>query len=124
MEQLQQIEAAEPSFRSAHLYLSYIYFVSKDCRNYLLESRKAAESSHDPVELAVVAETEKGFTAGGSQGMLESLLQDPEKALERRPLPRFPGGRNLRDAWQKARRSGLSGRFLQETRTVHGDSSH
>jgi tetratricopeptide (TPR) repeat protein len=75
IEQLRQIETAEPSFRSAHLYLSYIYFVSKDCRNYLAESRKAAESSHDPIELAVIAEAEKGFAAGGSQGMLESLLR-------------------------------------------------
>ncbi len=75
VEQLSQIEAAEPSFRSAHLYLSYIYFVSKDCLKYLSESRKAAESSHDAVELAVVDEAEKGFAAGGLQGMLDRLLK-------------------------------------------------
>jgi tetratricopeptide (TPR) repeat protein len=61
VEQLRQIETAEPAFRSAHLYLSYIYFVSRDWLNSLSESRKAAESSHDPVELAIVGEAEKGF---------------------------------------------------------------
>jgi tetratricopeptide (TPR) repeat protein len=79
VQQLRQIEAAEPTFRSAHVYLAYIYFVSKECPNYLAESRKAAESSRDPVELAVAAETEKGFTAGSSQGMFESLLRIQKK---------------------------------------------
>ena len=43
-----------PPFAPPTCILSYIYFVSRDCRNYLSESRQAAESSHDPVELAVV----------------------------------------------------------------------
>ncbi|HTB19252.1 MAG TPA: tetratricopeptide repeat protein [Bryobacteraceae bacterium] len=79
IEQLRQIEAAEPGFRSAHLYLSYIYFASKDDRDYLAESRIAAQSSHDSTELAVVSEAEKGFRAGGSQGMLEGLLRIQKK---------------------------------------------
>lgn len=89
IEQLSQIEAAEPTFRSAHLYLAYIYFVSKDCPNYLAESRKAAESSHDPVELAVAAETEKGFAAGSSQGMFESLLRIQRKFAGEGRYPDF-----------------------------------
>jgi tetratricopeptide (TPR) repeat protein len=79
IEQLRQIEAAEPTFRSAHVYLAYIYFVSKDCPNYLSELRKAAESSRDPVELAVAAETEQDFAAGSSQSMFESLLKIQKK---------------------------------------------
>lgn len=89
VEQLRRIEAAEPSFRSAHLYLSYIYFVSRDCRNYLLESRQAAESSQDPVELAVVAETEKGFNARGSQGMLEYMLRIQKQLSNEGRYPAF-----------------------------------
>lgn len=89
LQQLRQIEAAEPSFRSAHLYLSYIYFASKDCRNYLMESRQAAESSHDAVELAVAAEAEKGFTAGGWQGMLDSLLRAQKKFSLQGRYPAF-----------------------------------
>jgi tetratricopeptide (TPR) repeat protein len=74
IEQLQQIEAAEPSFRSAHLYLSVIYLYGQDAASYLTEARKAAESSHAPVELAIVKEAEQGFASGGRQGMLQHLL--------------------------------------------------
>ena len=89
LDQLHQIEAAEPAFRSAHLYLAYIYFVARDCRNYLSESRKSAESSRDPMELAVVAEAEQGFNAGGPQGMLQSLLQAQKKFADDGRYPAF-----------------------------------
>jgi tetratricopeptide (TPR) repeat protein len=89
IEQLQQIEAAEPSFRSAHTYLSFIYFVDRDCMNYLSESRKAAESSHDAVEIAIVKEGEKGFAAGGWQGMLENLLRVQKKFTNQGRYPAF-----------------------------------
>ena len=75
IEQLRQIETAEPAFRSAHLYLADIYFAAKEWRNYLSESRMSADSSHDPVELAVVSAGEEGYDAGGAQGMLESMLK-------------------------------------------------
>jgi tetratricopeptide (TPR) repeat protein len=81
LEQLRQVAAAEPAFRSAHAYLSYIYYVARDGANRLLESRKAAESSHSASELAVVAAAEKGFASGGWQGMLQSELVE-EKKLE------------------------------------------
>jgi tetratricopeptide (TPR) repeat protein len=74
IEQLQQIEAAEPSFRSAHLYLADIYFNSQDVQSYLMEARKAAESSHDAVEHEIVKEAEQGFASGGREGMLQHLL--------------------------------------------------
>ena len=89
IEQLRQIEAAEPSFRSAHTYLSYIYFVSRDCTNFLSESRKAAESSHDAVEIAIVREGEKGFATGGWQGMLDSLLRVQKKFTNQGRYPAF-----------------------------------
>jgi tetratricopeptide (TPR) repeat protein len=89
IEQLGQVEAAEPTFRSAHMYLAYIYFAAKDCRNYLLESRKAAESSNDPAELAVVASAENGFNAGGWKGMLESLLVVQSKLVKQGRYPAF-----------------------------------
>ncbi len=89
IDQLHRIEAAEPAFRSAHLYLAYIYFVARDCRNYLPESRKAAESSRDPAELAVVVAAEQGFAAGGPPGMLESLLQAQKKFADDGRYPAF-----------------------------------
>jgi tetratricopeptide (TPR) repeat protein len=82
IEQLGQVEAAEPTFRSAHVYLAYIYFDTKDCRNYLLESWKAAESSNDAAELAMVASAENGFAASGWKGMLESLLAIQNKLVK------------------------------------------
>ena len=89
VEQLRQVEAAEPTFRSAHLYLSYIYFVSKDCQNFLSESRKAAESAHDAVELTVVSDAEKGFAAGGWPGMLDRLLRAQKKFSGEGRYPAF-----------------------------------
>jgi tetratricopeptide (TPR) repeat protein len=89
IEQLRQIETAEPSFRSAHIYLSYIYFVARDCSNYLSESRKAAESSQDAAELSVVTEAEKGFAAGGWQGMLERQLRAQTKFVKEGRYPAF-----------------------------------
>jgi tetratricopeptide (TPR) repeat protein len=89
IEQLSQVEAAEPTFRSAHAYLAYIYFAAKDCRNYLLESRRAAESSNYPAELAVVASAENGFAAGGWNGMLESQFAIQSKLVKQGRYPAF-----------------------------------
>jgi tetratricopeptide (TPR) repeat protein len=89
IEQLRQVETAEPAFRSAHLYLGYIYLTLKDCKDFLSESRKAAESSNDPAELGVVAEAEKGFGAGGAQEMLESLLRAQKRFSNQGRYPIF-----------------------------------
>jgi tetratricopeptide (TPR) repeat protein len=79
IEQLRQVEAAEPTFRSAHVYLAHIYLVARDCKNYLNEARKGAESSHDAVELAIVEEGQKGFDAGREKGMLERMYKIQRK---------------------------------------------
>jgi len=55
----------------------------------LSESRLAAESSHDAVELAVVAEAEKGFSASGSPGMFENLLRIQKKFANEGKYPAF-----------------------------------
>jgi tetratricopeptide (TPR) repeat protein len=89
IDQLHRIEIAEPAFRSAHVYLAYIYFVARDCRDYLEESRKAAESSSNPVELAIVAAAQQGFNAGGAHEMLESLLQAQKKFADDGRYPGF-----------------------------------
>jgi Tetratricopeptide repeat len=89
IEQLRQVEAAEPAFRSAHTYLSYIYLHSKDCRNFLSESRKAAESAHDATELAVVEAEEQGFAHGGWKGMLDGRLKIQKKFVSQGDYPQF-----------------------------------
>ena len=89
IEQLRQVEASEPAFRSAHFYLSYIYFDQKDCGNYLSESRKAAQASNDPVELAVLNAAEQGFAAGGWRGRLESRLKVQKKLASQGRYPQY-----------------------------------
>jgi len=77
---LTKIEAAEPGFVSPHRNLARVYLARRDYANYLMESRKAAELSHDTYALAVVGAGERGLAAGGAQGMLEGML-DAQKKL-------------------------------------------
>jgi tetratricopeptide (TPR) repeat protein len=71
---LKQIEAADPSFASAHRYMSEIYFARKDYSNYLSEWEKTTVLLHDENEMEVVREAEKGFAKGGYEAMLEGML--------------------------------------------------
>jgi tetratricopeptide (TPR) repeat protein len=87
--QLHQIEAAEPSFRSAHIYLSYVYYAARDGRGFLAESRKAAESAHDQAELAVIGAAEQGFARGGWQAMLEQELPVQKKFEKENRYPAY-----------------------------------
>ena len=72
---LRQVETAEPSFTSAHRYLSEIYFDRKDYADYLSEWKKTALLVHDPQELAVAKAAESGFSQAGYKGMLEGELR-------------------------------------------------
>ena len=72
---LKQVEAAEPASQSAHIYLALIYLSQHDSPNYLLESRKEAELSQNASALAIWQAARKGFAAGGTHGMLESMLE-------------------------------------------------
>ena len=73
---LKQIESTEPDFLSPHNYLSLIYFLQGDYRQYLVEARKSASLLHDERRLAIVAASEKGFASGGSRGMLSAMLTE------------------------------------------------
>jgi tetratricopeptide (TPR) repeat protein len=72
---LRQIESTEPSFASAHRYLSEIYLARKDYPDYLEEWQQLAVLLKDQNEQAVEKEAEKGFSAGGYRGMLEGSLR-------------------------------------------------
>jgi len=76
---LKQMEKREPSFRSPHLYLSYVYLRTRDYPNFVAELRKDAELVHDDSALAIATAAERGFTAGGSRGMFEAMLKVQEK---------------------------------------------
>jgi tetratricopeptide (TPR) repeat protein len=73
---LKQIESTEPDFLSPHNYLSIIYFLQGDYRQYLAEARKSATLLHDERRLAIVAASEKGLAGGGQRGMLNAMLKE------------------------------------------------
>jgi tetratricopeptide (TPR) repeat protein len=79
---LKQVEAAEPASQSAHIYLATIYLSQNDAPNYLLESRKAAELSQNAAALKIWEAARKGFAAGGTHGMLESMLEVQKSLLK------------------------------------------
>jgi len=71
---LKQIETAEPSFTSAHRYLSEIYVTRRDYPGYLHELKKTAMLLQDEQELEVIGAAEQGYLRSGSQGMLFGML--------------------------------------------------
>ena len=55
---------------SPHRYLKRIYLQMGDYPHYLVEARKEARLMHDSSALAIADATEKGFAAGGGEGLL------------------------------------------------------
>ncbi|MGA7927824.1 MAG: hypothetical protein WCA20_17785, partial [Candidatus Sulfotelmatobacter sp.] len=84
---LTQMENREPAFRSPHLYLKILYLRSRDYPNFLSELRKDALLVHDDSALAIANAAGKGFAAGGTQGMLEAMLQVQQKLYLQHSLP-------------------------------------
>jgi tetratricopeptide (TPR) repeat protein len=82
---LKQMEENEPDFISPHRYLKGIYLQTGDYPHYLIEARQEAGLMHDNSALTIADATEKGFVAGGGQGLLEALWLQ-EKTLYDRGL--------------------------------------
>lgn len=76
---LKQLEVTEPQFRSPHLYLKNIYLEKGDYPNFLAESKTDAALVHDNSAIAIANAAQKGFTAGGADGMFNSMLQVQKK---------------------------------------------
>lgn len=70
---LKQLEASEPDFISPHRYLKAADMSTGDYAGYLVEWRKEATLMHDTATLKLVDAAEKGFSAGGPKGMLQSM---------------------------------------------------
>jgi len=84
---LKQMEGREPSFRSLHLYLERVYLRKQDYPDFISERRKDALLMHDDSALAVATAAEKGFAAGGEQGMLEAMLRIQKKLCAQHSVP-------------------------------------
>jgi DNA-binding winged helix-turn-helix (wHTH) protein/Tfp pilus assembly protein PilF len=80
---LKQMEENEPDFISPHRYIKNIYLQTGDYPHYLIEARKEALLMHDGSALAIADATEKGFAAGGGQGLLEALWLQEKKLYDR-----------------------------------------
>jgi tetratricopeptide (TPR) repeat protein len=87
---LKQVESAEPTFLSPHLYLSSVYVEGKNYSNYLTEAKRVAELRHDPAALAIVSAGERGFAADGARGMWGNMLAVQKKFYLRGTLPAYP----------------------------------
>jgi DNA-binding winged helix-turn-helix (wHTH) protein/Tfp pilus assembly protein PilF len=70
---LQQMEKADPAFLSPHRYLKFMYVVSGDYRDYLIELRQEAILANDATALEVADAAAKGFADSGAKGMFEAL---------------------------------------------------
>jgi Tfp pilus assembly protein PilF len=86
---LKNIETGEPSFASAHRYLSEVYFDRKDYSNYLSEWKKTATLTNDQQELTIENAAETGLSKGGYEGMLRGALRAQESFNEQGTAPAY-----------------------------------
>jgi Tfp pilus assembly protein PilF len=80
---LKQLESTDPALASTHAYLAVIYFDRKDYENYFAESKQAAQFRHDEAALAIANAAERGFAAGGVNGMRESMIPVQKEMVSR-----------------------------------------
>ena len=83
---LQQLEQADPGSVSPHRYLKFAYFEMGDYPGYLSEMKKEGLLLHDASLQAIEEAGEKGFSAHGTRGMLESQLEQEKKAYRQGKL--------------------------------------
>ncbi len=68
-----ELETSDPDFLSPHNYLSGMYFRQKNYPASIQEARKYAELMKDESLSSVAEAAEKGFAAGGREGMLTAM---------------------------------------------------
>ena len=79
---LLQLEKSDPEFTSPHRYLRRIYFDMADYPAYFAEAKKEAVLTNNSATLIVVSAAEKGFAAGGAEGMFQSMLREQTKLYD------------------------------------------
>jgi Tfp pilus assembly protein PilF len=77
--QLKQLETTDTSLASPHAYLARMYLEQGEYTASFAESKRAALLKKDKGALAVAEAAERGFAAGGTQGMYEEMLPVREK---------------------------------------------
>lgn len=80
---LKQLESTDPALATTHSYLAKIYLDRKDYQNFVAESKHAGRLRHDNAALAVASAAERGFAAGGVNGMRESMIPVQKEMFDR-----------------------------------------
>jgi tetratricopeptide (TPR) repeat protein len=80
---LKQLESTDPALATTHSYLAAIYLDRKDYENFLAESKKAAQLRHNEAASAIATAAERGFAAGGVNGMRESMIPVQKEMVDR-----------------------------------------
>jgi tetratricopeptide (TPR) repeat protein len=80
---LKQLESTDPALATTHGYLAAIYFDRKDYENFFAESKQSAQLRHDEAGYAVADAAERGFAAGGLDGMRERMLPVQKEIFDR-----------------------------------------
>jgi DNA-binding winged helix-turn-helix (wHTH) protein/Tfp pilus assembly protein PilF len=86
---LQQVEKADPGFVSPHRYLKRLDLQNGDYRGYLAEQRQEAVLTDDASALQIADASEKGFAAGGAQGMFEAQRREQQKLFDEGKLDAY-----------------------------------
>jgi tetratricopeptide (TPR) repeat protein len=79
---LKQVEETDPNFMSPHRELKYIYLLTSDYPDYLVESRKEALILHSAAGLAIADGAERAFASGGGKAMLVELRNQQKKLYD------------------------------------------
>ena len=92
---LRKLEATSPTFVSLPRYLKFADFAEGDYPGYLAEWRKEAQLLHDGPALAEIADAERGYAAGGVNGMLAGTLRAQKKQYALHQLSPYQLARTL-----------------------------
>jgi len=103
---LKQLESTDPVLATTHSYLAAIYFDRKDYENFFAELKQSAQLRHDQAGYAVADAAERGFAAGGLDGMRERML----------PVQKEIFGRDLGSAYDLAATCALLGKKQEALR--------
>ena len=87
LELVRQVEMTDPEFLSPHRYLAEMYMTLRDYPNFLRESERAAELSHDEVLRETTAAAKAGFRQDGERGLLQHLYVSQKRFYAEAKLP-------------------------------------
>jgi tetratricopeptide (TPR) repeat protein len=76
---LEQVTRTDPGLPGPHRFLANVFFAQKRYPDFLIENKKLAELTRDPVLLAVTDAAREGFNHGGEAAMLERLYTAQQK---------------------------------------------